>query len=1203
MTFPRLLRAIWFCGAILIGVVAPSPSVKAELPIPRQPILLIQDSGAAERFQSFVPELLLTEGLNGFQVAQLADLTASFLQHYGVVVLPHLVLNSSQVALLATYVDAGGTLVAFQPDLQLANVFGVLPSGSSLVEGWLQIQTGTAEGFGLTSQVLRFHGSADRYTLNGASALAFLYQDSTTPTSAPAASVNVFGQGRAILFSFDLTQSIVLLRQGNPAWAGYPNNHDGFSTMRASQLFLDVGTNTFWNDAGDQALNDVPQADEQLRLFSNAVLLASAARERPLPRFWYFPEQARSLLLLTGDQHGDSESNSSREIDTVGSFGGSFTDFLWYPFGSVSSSAVSRWLGAGHAVGIHFDDTSEADGNAHDGSHPTWAGMTDVLTNALNSFAATYPAAPPPLTTRNHFLIWLSNNASGEPDPIAQAKLFEQAGIELDTSYSTFPNRWGYMTGSGLPMKFLDTQSGAVVAVYEQATQYEDDVQLSGTSYSTDWNLATAEAHYEKSLSDSLTKYNTAVTMLFHPDAWDNYNTHATFVLQYAQAHGIAMPNAANWLAFWKGRAATGVADFQSASNILSFRLSGGPAGLTVLIPQSAGSTALSSVIVDGAARSFEIAVYQGIRYASLVLSPGDHTVLSTYRATDGTAAIFGQISPVAAAALTTVRIQGPAVDRSVPLTSDGSYTTEPLPAGTYTLTAFAAGYSFTPTSRTTNLGAVDVGSVNFSGTINAGGDETLFTTQTPALTNLTDGPTSEYELGTAFTAAVAGSIKAVTFWKASSESDSHIGHIWSSNGELLASATFTNESAAGWQEQRLGTPLAIVANTTYIVSVNTGNTYYVATTQGFASQVVNQDMRSAVGNNGVFGSEGQFPSSSYQATNYFRDVVFTPGPPLPASGQSVFISQSPTLLNQTDGAGVNYELGTSFSSDVAGQIAALRFWKSPSESGAHLGHIWSADGQSLASVLFVNETASGWQQQNLSAPLRIAANTPYIVTVNTGNAYYVATVQGLATPTINQDLSSIVGNNGLFGPPGQFPTNVYQSTNYFRDIVFNPSQPPVSQTESLFTVQTPDLANVTDGANVNYELGTSFISGTSGVITAVRFWKAPNESGTHVGRLWSTTGLFLAEVTFNNETSSGWQEQSLVVPLSLAANTACVVTVNTGGSFYVATNQGLSTSVINRDLHTIVGSNGLYGVPGQFPTQTYQMTNYFRDIVFAPSP
>jgi len=122
---------------------------------------------------------------------------------------------------------------------------------------------------------------------------------------------------------------------------------------------------------------------------------------------------------------------------------------------------------------------------------------------------------------------------------------------------------------------------------------------------------------------------------------------------------------------------------------------------------------------------------------------------------------------------------------------------------------------------------------------------------------------------------STTGQITAIRFWKDSKESSTHTGHIWSSTGTLLASVTFTGETASGWQQQALTTPLAITANTTYVVSVNTGATYYVATNSGLATQILNGNLKSVVGNNGVYGSSGVFPTSSYQTSNYFRDVVF----------------------------------------------------------------------------------------------------------------------------------------------------------------------------------------------------------------------------------------------------------------------------------------------------------------------------------------
>jgi 5-hydroxyisourate hydrolase-like protein (transthyretin family) len=153
-------------------------------------------------------------------------------------------------------------------------------------------------------------------------------------------------------------------------------------------------------------------------------------------------------------------------------------------------------------------------------------------------------------------------------------------------------------------------------------------------------------------------------------------------------------------------------------------------------------------------------------------------------------------------------------------------------------------------------------------------------------------------------------------------------------------------------------------------------------------------------------------------------------------NNQSIFTNQQPNNENATDG--VEYELGMKFRSAKNGQIVAIRFWKAPSESGTHVGKIWTANGVLLASCTYTNETASGWQQQTLSPPVTISANTTYVVSVNTANTYFPITPQGLANSVVNEDLSSLAdGSNGVYGNVNALPTNSFKSSNYFRDIVF----------------------------------------------------------------------------------------------------------------------------------------------------------------------
>ena len=47
-----------------------------------------------------------------------------------------------------------------------------------------------------------------------------------------------------------------------------------------------------------------------------------------------------------------------------------------------------------------------------------------------------------------------------------------------------------------------------------------------------------------------------------------------------------------------------------------------------------------------------------------------------------------------------------------------------------------------------------------------------------------------------------------------------HTGKIWSAGGTPLASVDFSAETASGWQEKALASPLALQAGSVYVASV-----------------------------------------------------------------------------------------------------------------------------------------------------------------------------------------------------------------------------------------------------------------------------------------------------------------------------------------------------------------------------------------------
>ncbi len=126
-------------------------------------------------------------------------------------------------------------------------------------------------------------------------------------------------------------------------------------------------------------------------------------------------------------------------------------------------------------------------------------------------------------------------------------------------------------------------------------------------------------------------------------------------------------------------------------------------------------------------------------------------------------------------------------------------------------------------------------------------------------------------EVGTKFQSDTAGYITSLRFYKGAGDTDTHVGHLWSSTGgSPLATVTFSNETASGWQEMALPTPVPINANTTYIVSIfssPTGN--FSITASGLASAVDNPPLHALAsgteGPNGVYSVWRRIPNGRKQ--------------------------------------------------------------------------------------------------------------------------------------------------------------------------------------------------------------------------------------------------------------------------------------------------------------------------------------------------
>ncbi len=178
----------------------------------------------------------------------------------------------------------------------------------------------------------------------------------------------------------------------------------------------------------------------------------------------------------------------------------------------------------------------------------------------------------------------------------------------------------------------------------------------------------------------------------------------------------------------------------------------------------------------------------------------------------------------------------------------------------------------------------------------------------TPVQPAVTDG--QALELGVKFQADVNGFITGLRFYKGAANTGVHIGNLWTRAGALLASATYTNETASGWQEVQFAAPVAIQAGATYVASYYSSAGYYAFTADYFAVNHYTPPLRALAsgedGGNGVYkyGASG-FPTETWSGSNYWVDVVFNPNetedttPPtvtsftVPATASSLTVSIS----------------------------------------------------------------------------------------------------------------------------------------------------------------------------------------------------------------------------------------------------------------------------------------------------------------------
>ncbi|HEX9440741.1 MAG TPA: hypothetical protein VF909_13725 [Roseiflexaceae bacterium] len=643
-------RRIRFVLALLINTLLLSGANRLAAAPPTAPILLVVNDAAPNHFGRYVGEILRAEGLNAYDLIQLSALTSADLTAHRLVILAETPLTSAEASLVSTYVSGGGRLLALRPDAQLAPLFGLTPAGSSQTDGYLKIDDAQPAGKGLPTATLQIHGAADRYTLNGATAIATLYSDATTATTAPAVVTAAAGSGHTAAFMYDLAQNVAYTRQGNPANADVDTDGDG--VLRTIDLFEAKGGGTPWIDRDKIA---IPQADVQQRLFARLIrqLLDGVT---PLPQLWYFPGTAKTMLIPTGDAHANPVNYYQKEIDSISAHGGTLTFYLSQA-GDPPDGTLQIWRKQGFTFGIH------PYANKPDPYPPLNITSLEQGYDVFSNWYKSAFSSPASRSVRNHQVAW-----KGWTDA---ADIAVAHGIALDTDFYHWgpwlkqsDNSWphGYITGSGQPMKFVRAD-GTVLPLYQQLTELVDEQLLAAIDGAGFEHLNGAQATTvsQQMIDASLAGDYAALMTQFHVDTYGfgDPQVWAEGTLDYAKSKGVLIWNADQWLSFTETRHD---AEFQNliwdaSGGQLSFNLGSASISetLSVLLPLTFGGQNLDSVSVDGTATQYTAFTVSGEQVALVGVKAGNHAFKVHYPVlqTPTEAAPASTVAPSSASAST----------------------------------------------------------------------------------------------------------------------------------------------------------------------------------------------------------------------------------------------------------------------------------------------------------------------------------------------------------------------------------------------------------------------------------------------------------------------------------------------------------------------------------------------------------------------
>jgi Domain of unknown function (DUF4082)/Fibronectin type III domain/Bacterial Ig domain len=375
-------------------------------------------------------------------------------------------------------------------------------------------------------------------------------------------------------------------------------------------------------------------------------------------------------------------------------------------------------------------------------------------------------------------------------------------------------------------------------------------------------------------------------------------------------------------------------------------------------------------------------------------------------------------------------------------------------------------------------------------------------------------GDTQAVEVGIKFKTDTFGTISGVRFYKSSRNTGTHIGNLWTASGQLLARATFTGETASGWQQVNFSSPVPVNANTTYVASYFAPVGHYAQDSaymyplpapipdgSGSLDSPPLHGLRNSNGvDNGVYsyGGSTQFPTNTFNGENYWVDVVFSPASP---PGQVTNVSAT------------------------AGYGSAGLTWTAPATGGPVTSYVITPY---IGSTAQPTTTVTGSPPATSASVAGLTNGTTYTFTVTASNGAGDGPPSPPSAPVTPSASASIVLNGGFESGLGSWSTAGIA--------------PPAASTARAHSGTGSALLGTASGTE---PLGDSTLSQTVTIPTSgtstLRFWywsSTTDEicSGSACVWDWSevqirdTSGATLASVLKANSNAQAWTPVTLDV-------------------------------------------------------------------------